>query len=78
MRTTKRDRTPRKKGGEQSYWVKSHEENDGFIPRACYNEQSSINLRPHAFTHKCTLVAESYAKEAVNIREEIQCVCAIY
>ena len=70
MRTSKRDRTPRKRGGEQSYWVKSHEENDSFIPRACYNEHSSTDLVPHACIHKCTLVAESYSK-GVNIREQV-------
>ena len=69
MRTSKRDRTPKKKGIEQSYWVKSDEETDVFIPRAYYDDRNEANLLPRVFTHKCTLIAESSAKEGTSIRE---------
>lgn len=69
MRTSKRDRTPKKKGAEQSYWVKSDEESDGFILRACSDEQKEANLLPRVFTHQCILIAESRTKEAANVRE---------
>ena len=59
-------RTPKKKGTEQSYWVKSHEEKDGFIPR---DEQNETHLVPHVFTHRCRLIAESCAKEGTNVSE---------
>jgi len=65
MRTSKRDRMPKKKDAKLSYWVKS-EEDDGFIPRVCYDEQKKL---PHVFTHHCTLIAESCLKEATNVRE---------
>lgn len=69
MRTSKRDRTPKKKGAEQSYWVKSHKEKDGFIPRAYYDEQNETNLLPRVFTHQCALIAESCTKEVTNVRK---------
>ena len=56
---------PKKKGAEQSYWVKSHKEKDGFIPR---DEQTETNLLPRVFTHRCELIAE-LSKEGTNVRE---------
>ena len=69
MRTNKRDRTPKKKGAEQSYWVKPHKEKDEFIPRAYCDEQNETNLLPRVFTHRCALIAESCTKEGTSVRE---------
>ena len=69
MRTSKKDRTPKKKGIEHSYWVKSHEETDLFIPRAHCDDQNEANLLPRVFTHKCILIAESRAKEGTSVRK---------
>lgn len=69
MRTSKRDRTPKKKGAEQSYWVKSNEDSDVFIPRVCRDEQKEANLLPRVFTHKCVLIAQSCSQDMTNIRK---------
>lgn len=69
MRTSKRDKTPKKKSAEQSHWVKSQKQSDCYIPRGCYDEEKEAKLLPRVFTHQCTLIAESYSKEATNVRE---------
>jgi len=66
---TKKEKTPKKKGVEQSYWIKSEEDNDVFIPRVCVSQQIEANSIPRVQTRQSTLFAATCSVETVSARE---------
>jgi len=66
---TKKEKTPKKKGVEQSYWIKSEEDDDVFIPRVCLDQQIEVKSIPCVLTRQSTLIAATCSVETVSARE---------
>jgi len=67
MPTTKKEKTPKKKGVEQSYWIKSEEDDEVFIPRICIDQQ--IDSIPRVLNRRSTLIATTCSVETASARE---------
>ena len=66
---TKKEKTPKKRGVEQPYWIKSEEDDDVFIPRVCLGQQIEANSIPRVQTRQSTLIAATCSVETVSTRE---------
>ena len=69
MPTGKKEKTPKKKGAEQSYWIKSEKDDDIFIPRMYLDQQIEVNSIPRVLTRQSTLIVATCFVEKASARE---------
>ncbi|XP_065912262.1 ATPase family gene 2 protein homolog A-like isoform X2 [Dysidea avara] len=72
MPTGKKEKTPKKKGAEQSYWIKSEKDDDIFIPRMYLDQQIEVNSIPRVLTRQSTLIVATCFVEKASAPNYIQ------